>query len=52
MDKEGCGYALKDVKEHEAGYDAYMTGVCFLALYDHLSMYQKKNCIPHIEMIL
>ncbi|XP_072155303.1 poly(A)-specific ribonuclease PARN isoform X2 [Bemisia tabaci] len=47
MDKEGCGYALKDVKEHEAGYDAYMTGVCFLALYDHLNSLKKLDALNY-----
>lgn len=37
MDKKGAGYTIKDEKEHEAGYDAFITGLCFLTLYDYLS---------------
>ncbi|KAJ8730314.1 hypothetical protein PYW07_017352 [Mythimna separata] len=34
---EGRGYSnLKD-KQHEAGYDAYITGLCFLAMHAHLA---------------
>lgn len=25
-------YGYSDIKEHEAGYDSFMTGVCFLGL--------------------
>lgn len=25
-------YEYTEIKEHEAGYDSYMTGVCFIAL--------------------
>ncbi|XP_063896141.1 poly(A)-specific ribonuclease PARN [Helicoverpa armigera] len=34
---EGRGYSHLDEKEHEAGYDAYITGLCFLAMHAHLS---------------
>ncbi|XP_032520459.2 poly(A)-specific ribonuclease PARN-like isoform X2 [Danaus plexippus] len=34
--KPGRGYTLADDKQHEAGYDAYITGVCFLAMINHL----------------
>ena len=33
-DKEG--YTLASCKEHEAGYDAYITGVSFLAMWNYL----------------
>lgn len=32
---EGRGYSQLDDKQHEAGYDAYMTGLCFLAMLAH-----------------
>ncbi|KAG5676597.1 hypothetical protein PVAND_006420 [Polypedilum vanderplanki] len=31
-------YSLKSPKEHEAGYDSFLTGYCFLALLDHLNV--------------
>lgn len=35
--EQGCmGYTLNDGKAHEAGYDAFITGVCFLAMWNHL----------------
>ncbi|XP_073945025.1 poly(A)-specific ribonuclease PARN-like isoform X2 [Choristoneura fumiferana] len=35
--KAGCGYTLSDAKSHEAGYDAFVTGLCFLAMRAHLA---------------
>jgi len=32
----GRGYSTLEAKEHEAGYDAYVTGLCYLALCDYL----------------
>ncbi|GAB0088463.1 PARN [Sergentomyia squamirostris] len=40
-------YTLDDSKEHEAGYDSFITGVCFLALTNHLGILPKDlnaNC--------
>ncbi|XP_050670882.1 poly(A)-specific ribonuclease PARN-like isoform X2 [Leptidea sinapis] len=34
---EGRGYRRTDDKQHEAGYDAYVTGLCFLAMHAHLT---------------
>ncbi|XP_041977962.1 poly(A)-specific ribonuclease PARN-like isoform X2 [Aricia agestis] len=34
---DGRGYKQKDEKAHEAGYDAYITGLCFLAMHAHLA---------------
>nr|ANG83463.1 poly(A)-specific ribonuclease [Biston betularia] len=34
---EGRGYSLTEAKLHEAGYDAYITGLCFLAMHSHLT---------------
>ncbi|XP_063533900.1 poly(A)-specific ribonuclease PARN-like [Cydia strobilella] len=33
----GRGYTLSDDKPHEAGYDAFVTGLCFLAMRSHVS---------------
>lgn len=33
----GRGYTRSDAKAHEAGYDAYVTGLCFLAMQAHLA---------------
>ncbi|CAH0398043.1 unnamed protein product [Chilo suppressalis] len=35
--ENGRGYNRTEEKHHEAGYDAYVTGLCFLAMYSHLS---------------
>ncbi|CAH0701407.1 unnamed protein product [Spodoptera exigua] len=35
--RQGRGYSHLDDKEHEAGYDAYITGLCFLAMHAHLA---------------
>lgn len=32
----GRGYSQTDGNFHEAGYDAYITGLCFLSMYTHL----------------
>ncbi|KPJ02618.1 Poly(A)-specific ribonuclease PARN [Papilio xuthus] len=34
---EGRGYRRADDKLHEAGFDAYVTGLCFLAMHQHLA---------------
>lgn len=34
---EGRGYHQTDDKQHEAGYDAYITGLCFLSMHSHLA---------------
>ncbi|KAJ8923107.1 hypothetical protein NQ315_001660 [Exocentrus adspersus] len=36
IEEEEVGYSLKDEKEHEAGYDAYITGLSFLAMWKYL----------------
>ncbi|RZB38999.1 poly(A)-specific ribonuclease PARN [Asbolus verrucosus] len=36
IEDEGQGYSVEDKKEHEAGYDAYITGVCFLSMWSYL----------------
>ncbi|XP_068632041.1 poly(A)-specific ribonuclease PARN-like [Battus philenor] len=34
---EGRGYRQADDKLHEAGFDAYVTGLCFLSMHQHLA---------------
>lgn len=36
IEENAEGYDLKDPKEHEAGYDAYITGLCFMAMWNYL----------------
>lgn len=33
---EGYSYSVSTEKSHEAGYDAYITGLCFIALSNYL----------------
>jgi len=33
---EGYSYSVLTEKSHEAGYDAYITGLCFIALSNYL----------------
>nr|CAH7723026.1 unnamed protein product [Callosobruchus chinensis] len=35
------GYSVSDMKEHQAGFDAYLTGVCFLAMWKYLGNFSK-----------
>lgn len=35
------GYTDETIKEHEAGYDSFMTGVCFLGLVRKLNINNK-----------
>ncbi|XP_018342732.1 PREDICTED: poly(A)-specific ribonuclease PARN-like isoform X1 [Trachymyrmex septentrionalis] len=37
---EGCSYSMSREKYHEAGYDAYITGLCFIALSNYLGKLQ------------
>ena len=37
--EENFGYANSDEKYHDAGYDAYVTGFCFLAMANYLGMF-------------
>ncbi|XP_063240620.1 poly(A)-specific ribonuclease PARN-like isoform X2 [Bacillus rossius redtenbacheri] len=34
--EEGAGYTARDDKGHEAAYDAFLTGLCYLAMARHL----------------
>ncbi|XP_045448596.1 poly(A)-specific ribonuclease PARN-like [Melitaea cinxia] len=40
----GRGYTRSDAKAHEAGYDAYVTGLCFLAMQAHLARMRGESC--------
>ncbi|XP_023316905.1 poly(A)-specific ribonuclease PARN-like isoform X1 [Trichogramma pretiosum] len=45
-DIEDRSYSLKEDKSHEAGYDAYMTGLCFIALSNRLGALQTPEVRP------
>lgn len=38
IEENAEGYTLNDAKEHEAGYDAFLTGVGFLTMWKYLGM--------------
>lgn len=40
---EGRSYSVSKEKSHEAGYDAYITGLCFIALSNYLGTLQKSE---------
>ncbi|EFN61018.1 Poly(A)-specific ribonuclease PARN [Camponotus floridanus] len=40
---EGYSYSVSTEKSHEAGYDAYITGLCFIALSNYLGTLQKSK---------
>ncbi|XP_029169507.1 poly(A)-specific ribonuclease PARN-like [Nylanderia fulva] len=40
---EGRSYSVLTEKSHEAGYDAYITGLCFIALSNYLGTLQKSE---------
>jgi DNA polymerase III epsilon subunit-like protein len=53
------GYNLKCDKAHEAGFDAYITGLCFVAMTKKLSKYsqwiltvKKLNNSKHTESFI
>ncbi|XP_967921.3 poly(A)-specific ribonuclease PARN [Tribolium castaneum] len=41
VEKGGQGYFVEDLKEHEAGYDAYITGLCFISMWNYLGTLKK-----------
>nr|XP_012151358.1 PREDICTED: poly(A)-specific ribonuclease PARN-like isoform X2 [Megachile rotundata] len=45
---DGRGYSMLAEKCHEAGYDAYITGICFIALSNYLGSLQT----PEISVVL
>ncbi|XP_076298678.1 poly(A)-specific ribonuclease PARN isoform X2 [Lasioglossum baleicum] len=45
---EGRSYSTLAEKCHEAGYDAYITGICFIALCNYLGRLQK----PEVPIVL
>lgn len=40
---EGRSYSVSTEKSHEAGYDAYITGLCFIALSNYFGTLQKSE---------
>jgi poly(A)-specific ribonuclease len=45
-EEDGHGYTPLDVKYHEAAYDAYITGLCFITMANHLGSLQKPEVNP------
>lgn len=43
IEEPGRGYDVNDNKEHEAGYDAYITGLCFLGMWKHLGLLDNRS---------
>ncbi len=42
-----CGYAAGSDKYHEAGYDAFVTGLCFIAMSNHLASLSQEAGTKH-----
>lgn len=45
-------YSLDNPKEHEAGYDAFLTGYCFLGLLKHLNIPLEEDFNPQKSKML
>ncbi|XP_021925751.1 poly(A)-specific ribonuclease PARN-like isoform X2 [Zootermopsis nevadensis] len=45
-EEDGHGYSSLDDKYHEAAYDAYITGLCFITMANHLGSLQKPEVNP------
>lgn len=43
------GYSLDNEKEHEAGYDAYITGLCLLGMWNYLGVHSSYNNYVFID---
>lgn len=53
--KDNSSYTLEDSKQHEAGYDAFITGVCFIGLCQYLGKLQvpvKKRVLPDSPLVM
>ncbi|XP_012535917.1 poly(A)-specific ribonuclease PARN isoform X2 [Monomorium pharaonis] len=51
---EGRSYSISTEKSHEAGYDAYITGLCFIALSNYLGTLQtseKTTVLPNSPLL-
>lgn len=45
IEEGGQGYNIKDSKEHEAGYDSFITGLSFLSMWKYLGSQKRlSNC--------
>ena len=44
-----CGYNLTTEKYHEAGYDAFVTGLCFIAMSNRLGKLSQSNDVKHMQ---
>ncbi|KAK5641654.1 hypothetical protein RI129_010201 [Pyrocoelia pectoralis] len=54
IEENAEGYNLEHSKQHEAGYDAYITGLSFLAMWNYLDSLEekpKKNCFPNFSLL-
>lgn len=40
---ENCEYSTKEEKLHEAGYDAYLTGYCFVRMIHYLESFNSSR---------
>lgn len=45
-EEEGHGYTTLNDKYHEAAYDAYITGLCFISMANHLGSLQNPKVYP------
>ncbi|ODM91508.1 Poly(A)-specific ribonuclease PARN, partial [Orchesella cincta] len=53
--ESSLSYELADLKSHEAGYDAFITGVCFIGLCQYLGTLQipkKKVVLPNSPLVM
>ena len=44
-EEEGRGYTTSSDKYHEAAYDAYVTGLCFISMANYLGNYITNNSL-------
>jgi hypothetical protein len=54
-EEEGCGYTTLNDKYHEAAYDAYITGLCFITMANHLGKHHHHGvytCVIHHNFVL
>lgn len=51
-DSPEVSYSLEDQKEHEAGFDAFLTGYCFLGMLKHLNINLDETFNPQKSQML
>jgi len=56
VEEEGAvGYDTTDEKHHEAGFDAFVTGVCFIGMAQYLGTLQnppKPRVLPESPLVM